>query len=135
MSAIDRQVADTHYTIDEDSEFLVTTFHELDPHGKSAHEPGAKLDQGKNRMGLIIGGFPLALLAVGEVGTFGANKYSDNGWMDVPNGVGRYTDAMYRHLLAEATGERLDSQTGLTHAAAAAWNALARLELLLRSDK
>lgn len=105
---------------------------ERDPSGKSAHEPGAKLDHGKTRMGLIINGFPRALLSVGEVGTFGANKYSANGWMSVPNGVERYTDAMYRHLLAEATGERLDAQTGLTHAAAAAWNALARLELMLR---
>ena len=55
---------------------------ELDPNGKDPHAPGAKLDQGKIRMGLVMGGFARALLAVGEVGTFGANKYSDNGWMD-----------------------------------------------------
>lgn len=39
---------------------------------------------------------------------------------------------MYRHLLAEAQGEAMDSDTGLRHAAHAAWNALARLDLMLR---
>lgn len=107
---------------------------EVDPLGKKANEPGAKLDAGKNRMGLVLNGFPHALLAVGQVATFGANKYSDHGWMKVPNGHGRYTDAMLRHLLAEASGERVDSETGLTHAAAVAWNALARLELMLNQS-
>lgn len=104
---------------------------ESDPLGKTANEPGAKLDAGKNRMGLVLNGFPHALLAVGEVATYGANKYSDHGWMKVPNGHERYTDAMLRHLLAEASGKRIDDETGLTHAAAVAWNALARLELML----
>ncbi len=105
---------------------------ETDPTGREAGEPGAKLDHGKNRLGLIIGGFPRALWAVGEVGTYGANKYSDNGWMEVPDGVNRYTDAMYRHLFKEAIGERVDDESGLLHAAQSAWNALARLELMLR---
>ena len=105
---------------------------ETDPTGREAGEPGAKLDHGKNRLGLIIGGFPRALWAVGEVGTYGANKYSDNGWMEVPDGVNRYTDAMYRHLFKEAMGEHIDDESGLLHAAQSAWNALARLELMLR---
>ena len=105
---------------------------ESDPTGKSAHEPGAKLDQGKNRLGLVINGFSRALQAVGEVGTYGANKYTDNGWMEVQDGVNRYTDAMYRHLLKEAAGEQKDPDTDLLHAAHAAWNALARLDLMLR---
>jgi len=46
---------------------------EKDPTGKQAGEPGAKLDAGKNRLGLMIGGFPRALEAVGQVTTFGAN--------------------------------------------------------------
>lgn len=61
-----------------------------------------------------------------------ANKYTDNGWMEVPDGERRYTDAMMRHLLREAEGEECDPDTGLRHAAHAAWNALARLDLALR---
>ena len=98
----------------------------------SPHAPGAKLDAGKTRAGLVMGGFARALLEVSAVGTFGAQKYSPDGWVSVPRGVERYTDAMHRHLLAEAAGVALDSDSGLMHAAHAAWNALARLDLMLR---
>jgi hypothetical protein len=81
---------------------------------------------------LVLGDFARALRAVGEVGTFGAEKYTDGGWIEVPDGVERYTDALYRHLLAEASGERKDCDSGLAHAAHCAWNALARLDLLIR---
>ena len=107
---------------------------EHDPTGKGPHTPGAKLDAGKNRLGLVFGGFANALEAVGRVGTLGAQKYTDHGWLTVPNGIERYTDAMYRHLLAEAGGEALDYDTNLLHAAHAAWNALARLELLTQPN-
>lgn len=109
------------------------THAETDPHGRDPHTPGAKLDAGKNRLSLVMFGFSRALQEVGRVGTYGANKYTDVGWMEVPNGQQRYTDAMFRHLLKEATGEEYDSDTLLLHAAHAAWNALARLELQLRS--
>lgn len=105
---------------------------ELDPNGKSPNEPGAKLDQGKNRLGLVLGDFARSLEQVGHVGTFGAKKYSDGGWVDVPNGIDRYTDAMLRHLMAEKRGETFDPETKLMHAAHGAWNALARLDLMLR---
>ena len=105
---------------------------EKDPNGKDPHQPGAKLDAGKPRAGLVLGGFAAALAAVVDVGTYGARKYTDNGWKEVPNGVERYTDAMYRHLLAESRGELRDEDTGILHAAHTAWNALARLDLLIR---
>lgn len=104
---------------------------ELDPTGRDAHAPGAKLDAGKNRLGLVLGGFARALQEVGKVGTFGANKYTADGWRSVPNGQARYTDAMFRHLLKESEGEANDPDSELKHAAHAAWNALARLELAL----
>lgn len=107
---------------------------EVDPYDKDPHEPGAKLDAGKNRLGLVLGGFPRALEAVGEVGTYGANKYTDNGWKHVPDGAERYGDAMYRHLMSAAKGEEFDRESGLRHLAHAAWNALAVLELLLRDE-
>lgn len=107
---------------------------ERDPTGRNPHDPGAKLDAGKPRAGLVLSGFPRALAEVSKVGTYGAEKYSDNGWMDVPDGEQRYTDAMMRHLLAEWRGEKRDADTDLHHAAHAAWNALARLELMLRGE-
>ena len=108
---------------------------ESDPNGKHPNDAGAKLDAGKNRLGLVLFGFARALQEVGKVGTYGANKYTDNGWMEVQDGERRYTDAMLRHLLREATGEELDPDTKLLHAAHAEWNALARLDLALRKTK
>lgn len=108
---------------------------EQDPNGISQHEPGAKLDMGKVEPELIQRGFARALLAVAYVGTYGATKYTRDGWQDVQDGVRRYTNAMYRHLSAEHRGEECDPDTKLLHAAHAAWNALARLELMLREKE
>lgn len=108
---------------------------EKDPNGIPAGEPGSKLDDGKNRLGLVLGSFANALWAVGEVGTYGAKKYCDHGWLSVESGVNRYTDAMLRHYFKEVTGEQNDPDTHLLHAAHTAWNALARLELMIREQK
>jgi len=101
-----------------------------DPNGTPQHAPGAKLDAGKPRVGLALSGFSHALLEVAKVTTYGAEKYTPNGWVSVPNGVERYTDAMLRHYLAESVDQH-DEESGLLHAAQVAWNALARLELML----
>lgn len=106
-----------------------------DPLGYDAHQPGAKLDAGKPRLGLVLGDFALALQAVGDVGTFGANKYSDHGWLSVPNGIERYKDALYRHLMAYSSGDLIDVDSGLTHLSQIAWNALAVLELTIRDAR
>jgi hypothetical protein len=83
----------------------------------------------------VIDYFPRAIEAVGKISTFGANKYAWKGWEDVPEGFARYSDAMVRHLTTEAKGEVLDPDSGLPHAAHAAWGALARLELFLREEE
>lgn len=114
---------------------MKTRKHESDPTGKDAHEPGAKLDAGKNRLGLVLGGFAMALEQVGFVGTYGAEKYTEHGWLSVQDGVERYTDAMLRHYLEECKGNKFDDDTMLLHAAHLAWNALARLELMLRANE
>lgn len=95
------------------------------------HQPCVKLDNGKIKAALLAD-FSLALMAVADVGTFGANKYSRGGWQTVPEGLERYTDAMWRHLLHERH-ESHDTESEIHHAAHMAWNALARLELMLRS--
>ena len=78
--------------------------------------------------------FPNASRAVAEVSAFGAKKYAPGGWRHVENGVARYSDALDRHLTLEASGEITDPETGLRHAAHVAWNALARLELILAAE-
>ena len=109
---------------------------EQDPNGKHATEPGAKLDSGKIDMSLLLM-FSQALEAVADVGTQGAKKYTRGGWQDVPDGIDRYTAAMLRHLTKEQR-ETIDidlserAGRGVLHAACVAWNALARLELILR---
>ena len=105
------------------------------PDGKDQHEPGAKLDAGKVRAGLVLGGFSRALHEVSKVGTYGANLYTPYGWTKVENGEERYTDAMLRHFLREAKGEMKDPESNLSHAAHLAWNALARLDIMIRKGE
>lgn len=107
---------------------------EMDPNGLAADTPGAKLDAGKTRAFMVLGAFSRALLAVSDVGTFGANKYSDRGWEKVEDGYDRYMDALVRHLLALEIAP-LDEQSGLPALAHMAWNALAALELHLRAKE
>lgn len=99
---------------------------ERDPYDKNPHEPGAKLDAGKPNCDLVFGGFNRALLEVAKVGTFGAEKYTPNGWCEVPEGESRYRSAAFRHLLADTIR---DADSGLPHLAHAAWCVLAALQL------
>ena len=108
---------------------------EQDPTGKDAHEPGAKLDAGKPELVLLLEGFPRALWAVGEIATFGAKKYTANGWLEVEDAQRRYASAELRHILKQHMGEEIDPDSQLLHAAHHAWGALAQLELLLREQE
>lgn len=103
--------------------------------GKNQHEAGAKLDAGKNRLDLVLGDFSNALWEVGLVGTYGANKYTDRGWVSVPNGIQRYGDALLRHYIQHKRGELRDTESEMYHLAHLAWNALALLERTLREQK
>lgn len=90
---------------------------------------GSKFDSGKP-MASLLADFPRALMAVAEVGTFGAKKYSRGNWLSVENGIERYSDAKWRHLLQGAVTP-VDDESGLPHKFHEAWNALAELELML----
>lgn len=105
---------------------------EHDPNGIDAHTKGAKLDAGKVRPELIIRGFARALLEVAKVGTYGANKYTDDGWEVVPNAKKRYSNAGLRHKLKRYIGELVDDESKILHLAHECWNLLAELELTLR---
>ena len=94
---------------------------------KNPHEPGAKDDGAKPDLDLVLGAFSKALIEVGKVGTFGAKKYSDNGWKKVPDAQRRYLSAMQRHYCTYKDDELYDPETNLSHLAHTAWNALAAL--------
>lgn len=73
---------------------------------------GVKYDQDKLKWHLL----PFkALEGMVKVLTFGASKYSENGWRTVPNARDRYLSAMLRHLCAIQMGEKVDSESGLRH--------------------
>lgn len=103
-----------------------------------------KLDAGKLPVarGFLMR-FPRAIYEVTRVSVVGTTKYevpiSDNNFVNVPDGAGRYLDADVRHLLDEAINGPVNVEKGgalppegveLLHAAQHAWDALARLEIL-----
>lgn len=96
------------------------------------HQPGAKLDAGKLEFDLVLRSFPNALGYVDKVGKFGAKKYTLDGWISVPNGETRYFNADLRHKIQGLRGQEVDAESEIEHAAHAAWDALAVLELALK---
>ena len=121
----------------DDVLFLTETFHplEVDPNGLPQNSPGAKVDAGKADVSLLFESFPNALLAVAEVATFGANKYTRGGWKEVPNGLQRYESAGGRHKLYRHKGEEFDTDSKLPHFYHEAWNALAILEFYIKEKQ
>jgi len=77
-----------------------------------------KFDKGKLRYSLIP---PEAMRALAEVLTYGAKKYKPNNWQQV-NDTSRYVDALYRHLEAWRSDEKVDEESGLPHLAHALTN-------------
>lgn len=96
----------------------------------------AKFDAGKApAFQGLTNRFPRALMAIAEISGYGKAKYGTfDGWERVPDAYARYRDAMLRHVLSGSISER-DAESGHLHAAHAAWNAIATLELLLRENE
>lgn len=75
---------------------------------------GVKFDGAKDRWDLL----PWAETRdIVRVLTFGAGKYADNNWQQVPDPRARYFAAAQRHLFAWYYGEPLDPETGISHLA------------------
>lgn len=114
---------------------------EKDPKGLNPKAPGAKLDFGKAPVARgAIKYFPRALIAVAMLSLYGSEKYSWAGWAKVDDGINRYDDAIARHMVGEAIEGELDEAwlnvgKEVRHATAVAWNALARLELILQEEE
>jgi hypothetical protein len=77
-----------------------------------------KLDTGKRRLSLIE---PQFIDSLGDVITFGAEKYAPNNWR-LCEDTSRYKDALLRHIYAYLSGEQSDPETELPHLAHAACN-------------
>lgn len=78
---------------------------------------GKKFDQGKTEYHLM----PVsALEKINHVLTYGANKYGEHNWRNVPNSEPRYFNAAMRHMQAWLRGEDTDPESGLPHLAHAA---------------
>lgn len=113
---------------------------EKDPNGLGAKAPGSKLDAGKAPiMQGVFQYFPRALWAVADLSQAGADKYSWNGWEKVSDGINRYGNAVGRHILKEKIEGpwdldflKAEKPRRILHVTEEAWNALARLELILR---
>lgn len=112
---------------------------EVDPAGLKPAQAGAKLDAGKvDVLRGAIQYFPRTLHAIARVSELGAAKYSWKGWESVPNGIRRYGAALARHLVHEefATDDGIGGLgPEVLHATQVAWNACARLELILKEHE
>ena len=80
-----------------------------------------KHDSGKPKLSLID---PLFIWELGEVLTFGADKYAKDNWK-LCEDPSRYKDALLRHTMAYLAGELTDPESGLPHTAAIAFNTMA----------
>lgn len=87
----------------------------------TVQKTGVKHDEHKNRLDLIE---PEFIEGVGEVLTFGAEKYEPNSWQKVEDAENRYYAALFRHLMAYRRGETVDSESGLSHLKHIACNAM-----------
>ncbi|MGL4178310.1 MAG: dATP/dGTP diphosphohydrolase domain-containing protein [Dermatophilaceae bacterium] len=74
---------------------------------------------------------PVALTTLAEVSGFGTRKYARHNYLRGYDWSLSY-DALHRHLNAFWSGEDRDPESGLAHAAHAAWHALALVSFLER---
>ena len=93
---------------------------------------GLKYDSEKPKMNLLP---PKALIEVGKVLTFGAEKYGPENWKELEDLQNRYTAGALRHIFAHMDGEELDPETNLSHLAHAMCCLLFKLEIELENAK
>ena len=92
-----------------------------------AHTPtGKKHDSNKPKWNLLPW---VAQTEVVKALTFGEKIYGADNWRHVPDGNSRYLAAALRHIVAWATGEKHDPESGLHHLAHAVCCLLFLIEL------
>ncbi len=95
---------------------------------------GIKYDTGKVDMGLLFREVPYALEETSKALQMGSEKYGVGNWLKVEDGNSRYLSALVRHITAYYQGEAVDKESGLSHLAHAAVNAMFILDLEKRHD-
>jgi hypothetical protein len=98
---------------------------------QTATTGGRKFDGNKLEYGLLP---PLALKAVVEILTIGAQKYERDNWKHVPDAKRRYFDAAMRHMWDSKCGEKYDEETNKSHLAHAICNLMFLLEKELLTE-
>lgn len=98
---------------------------------QTATTGGRKFDDNKLEYGLLP---PLALKAVVEILTIGAQKYERDNWKHVPDAKRRYFDAAMRHMWDSKSGEKYDEETNKSHLAHAICNLMFLLEKELLTE-
>lgn len=96
---------------------------------------GIKHDQDKPHMNLLLQEVPNALVEVSKALRMGELKYGRENWKKVENPEDRYLAALLRHLVAIQMGEKQDKESGLSHLAHVAVNAMFLLDYEVRSEK
>lgn len=100
-----------------------------------ATKEGRKI--GKVRMDLVMQDMPRAIEALARVMTWALEEkgYNESDWLDVPDAIRKYHGGMHRHDNKEMRGQEFDDESNLEHAIHTAWNAMARVELILRKKE
>lgn len=89
---------------------------------------GVKYDGEKPRLNLLMQEVPYGLEQLALSLQLGEAKYGRGNWRNVENKEDRYLAALLRHLVAYNKGERLDKESGLSHLAHVACNAMFLLD-------
>ena len=92
---------------------------------------------GKVRMDLVMQDMPRAIEALARVMTWALDGkgYKESDWLHVPDAINKYHGGLHRHDNKEMRGQEFDEESGLEHAIHTAWNAMARVELILRKKE
>lgn len=86
-------------------------YYDFDPKKYDGYD-SKKYDKGKRRFDLV----DLSTVgAIADVLGFGAQKYGENTWQNLPDGEKRYFAALLRHLEAHQKGDLIDAESGLPH--------------------
>lgn len=107
----------------------------VEPVVADATKEGRKI--GKVRMDLVMQDMPRAIEALARVMTWALDEkgYKESDWLHVPDAINKYSGGMHRHDNKEKRGQEFDEESGLEHAIHTAWNAMARVELILRKKE
>lgn len=97
----------------------ITTYQKQVKHAEEKKEIGLKYDYGKARFDLVEPEFEED---IARVLTMGADKYAPDSWQHVEDADNRYYAALRRHINAWREGEKIDSESGMSHLAHAACN-------------